>query len=1107
MRIHPATILFVTIAAMSPAAAAQDCLRLAGGWHRGPTSTAAVEGEIAVMGEGAYLQVVDVANPRSPKVRGEVLLPDVPRDVVLSGGYAFVTTGVAGLVVVDVQDPMRPRVVSTKMVSHELDRISLDGDLLVASEPGWSDWVDATFASGRIHVFDVGTPSQPNVLANYGLASRGGKASIAQDIALFGTQLLVAERSSWFGDTTLRVVDLSSPRNPIEVTLAGVPAEAVAAAGGFGFAVGWSFDQQEHLLSVIDLKNPANPVVAGETATSFSFQSMAAAGDYLYATNQATTDVVVFDVSAASRPREVATVGLGLPADDPSATPSDIDAAGALGVVAVGPEGLRVLDLTRRSRPTIAGSLAASRPTSHIEVEGDVGFLAHGSHRQQWTFVGGPISIVDLSNPGKPTPVARIDLQAIDIAVGGKHLYVVARDTAHQYDLYVFDVNDPKSPTEVAVVRAPPETRGWEAAAYGEGYVYVVGGGALSIYDVSEPSSPQLAGSAAAGSGGPVEMETMNGRLYVLKSTGLSIADVSNPANVNWVASNFPGWGPSDLAVTDTLIFVTDRSDRQIRVQSAADGALIFKTPTSGAPYGVVVNGSTVLVAEEGIGVRSFVETNPRIPSATSLAPGRGYDLEVVDGTAFVASGRAGLSVLETGCGAPSTNVFLPVAVSADGIGGTRWTTDLEVANTSDRPTSAWFRLLPRFYDNNFAPNGEEQSFAPGQVRRYHNIWGQALGDGAGAIMIQTSEPGSLVAGSRTYNTAASGTFGQGIPMVTAGQMFGAGKRARLVQLSQTADFRTNLGFLNLGAEDLVLQVDFYSADGSFLGGELVGLAPLGNAQLTEAFRLVTPNPVADAWVEVTTDDEDGQFYAYASVVDNRTGDPTTILPRPAGGLLVPAAASATGIGGSQWTTDLELNNLSQEMIAYRFRLLPRGKDNRDARLSERFNLAPGLGARYRDIWGELAGDGAGAIEVVTESPEDLLVMSRTYNTSADGTFGQGIPGITADELFESGEVAKIFQLIEDADFRSNLGFVNATEETIQIEVSFFDGDEALGVDWLKLKPLSNSQWSEAFSRVTSMDVSLGSVKVRATTPGARFYVYGSVIDNRTGDPTTVLSR
>ena len=53
------------------------------------------------------------------------------------------------------------------------------------------------------------------------------------------------------------------------------------------------------------------------------------------------------------------------------------------------------------------------------------------------------------------------------------------------------------------------------------------------------------------------------------------------------------------------------------------------------------------------------------------------------------------------------------------------------------------------------------------------------------------------------------------------------------------------------------------------------------------------------------------------------------------------------------------------------------------------------------------------------------------------------------------------------------------------------------------LDPWSNTQLNNVFSDVAPVDG--GYIDVWTQTPGAAFAAYGSVVDNDTGDPTTVL--
>ena len=52
----------------------------------------------------------------------------------------------------------------------------------------------------------------------------------------------------------------------------------------------------------------------------------------------------------------------------------------------------------------------------------------------------------------------------------------------------------------------------------------------------------------------------------------------------------------------------------------------------------------------------------------------------------------------------------------------------------------------------------------------------------------------------------------------------------------------------------------------------------------------------------------------------------------------------------------------------------------------------------------------------------DLLVESRTFNQTDDGTFGQSIPGVPASDLVQAGTRVRVLFLTENEAYRSNLG-------------------------------------------------------------------------------------
>jgi len=146
---------------------------------------------------------------------------------------------------------------------------------------------------------------------------------------------------------------------------------------------------------------------------------------------------------------------------------------------------------------------------------------------------------------------------------------------------------------------------------------------------------------------------------------------------------------------------------------------------------------------------------------------------------------------------------------------------------------------------------------------------------------------------------------------------------------------------------------------------------------------------------------------------------------------------------------------------------------------------------------------GALAVEA---SGIELLAMSRTYNTlsaKAAGTFGQELPGIPADQMIPTGVKKRIIFMSENDDVRANVGCVNAVGTEVAVAIEVYDSDGVkLETKYMMLPPYSNRQINGIFQDYEPVN---GYVDVRTYTPGAWIYCYGSVLDNVTSDPTTVL--
>jgi len=479
--------------------------------------------------------------------------------------------------------------------------------------------------------------------------------------------------------------------------------------------------------------------------------------------------------------------------------------------------------------------------------------------------------------------------------------------------------------------------------------------------------------------------------------------------------------------------------------------------------------------------------------------------------------------------------LFVNASAHVAGAQGTNWRSDLEIHNLSDELAVFRIDLLEHGADNS-APQSTELSVAAGQSLRLGDVLDVEFSTDGIAAMVLVPSSGRIIVTSRTYNLLgasnafglpAGATFGQYIPALPVDEVIRHGEQGRLIQLSHSTatdgGARANLGLVNVTGIELRVKAEFFTADGTRLGAVTRTLMPYEYEQVNRVFERVTGGDVDDGYAVLTTSTTGGAFFAYASVVDNLTGDPVAIsaarLPEetPAGTgdpIYVVAAAHSTGAGGTNWRTDLQVHCWGDEAADYTIERLRHGADNSNPR-SESFTLEPGRSMRFGDVLETVfSSTGASALRVTPTSGR-ILVTSRTYNLldkgndlglPAGATFGQYIPGVTAEKAIARGEHGRLIQLShstnENSGFRTNLVLVNATGMGIDVEIDLYRaGGAHLGTIDQPLQPYEYRQLNRLFASVTGGDVADGYAVVRTTTEGGAFFALASVVDNLTGDP------
>ena len=456
----------------------------------------------------------------------------------------------------------------------------------------------------------------------------------------------------------------------------------------------------------------------------------------------------------------------------------------------------------------------------------------------------------------------------------------------------------------------------------------------------------------------------------------------------------------------------------------------------------------------------------------------------------------------------PGDHVYVVAAAAhAPGLAGTSWVTDMVLHNpgATDAHTYLWFMKASQ---DNTAAEGVGIPVAAGTSVAVDDLVSTLFGeeDAVGAVLVGSDRP--LRVTSRTYNDAAAGTFGQFIPGRELGKAVSAGDSAWLVELTRSPDFRTNLGVANPTAASVEVHVSLRRADGSEVDTSDLTVPPFGSLQRTDIFG----TDVDDAVAVVSSATPGAAYFPYASVVDNRTGDPIMVQPiQPDDLQVIAAAAHVGGLENTEWRTDLEVcNPLAAAVGHLQIRMLgQRAEQQRPAvgaRDSRRRHLQP---PRRRPPDPRLLHQGTAALEGRLRrgrghrlQPHLQHHRRRDLRTARarhpDRRRHCGRP--------RSATVTQLTQDVDDAaGFRTNLGFVNRSPVAITVDVALHSASGAdLGDLAVQLLPFEHRQLNRVFRRVTSAPVADGHVTVSTSTAGGSFVAYASVVDNTSGDPVYI---
>jgi uncharacterized repeat protein (TIGR01451 family) len=479
----------------------------------------------------------------------------------------------------------------------------------------------------------------------------------------------------------------------------------------------------------------------------------------------------------------------------------------------------------------------------------------------------------------------------------------------------------------------------------------------------------------------------------------------------------------------------------------------------------------------------------------------------------------------------PPDALIIPAVAHADGI-NSKFQSDVRVTNSSAQPMKYQITFMPT--GDTGISQGKQTTLDvdPGRTVALDDVLESWFGsNGAtGTLEIRpltattntsttTALPNGLAniltfAASRTFNTTSNGTFGQYIPAIPFAAFVGRGSDPTkstilsLQQIAQSSAFRTNLGLVEGSGDPASVLITVFGDNGQKLTEFTQDLKGGQHLQLNSI--LATKNvQVSDGRIEVKVVSPAGKVTAYASVLDNLTNDPLLVSPvsvnqTAAARYVLPGVADLSN-GIANWQTDVRLFNPSTNIVKATLTFY---SQNGGTPLSKDVSLAPGqvqtFDAALHQFFG-ISNDG-GALHISTTALTPLVATARTYNQTANGTYGQFIPAVTANDAAALGtRPLQLLQIEESDRYRTNVGFAEVTGKAAKIEITAVPSDSKVAASTqVDLAANQFVQYTQLLKSMGLTNMYNARVTVKVIGGQGRVTAYASVIDMLTNDPTFV---
>ena len=282
--------MFVVMGTQPLLKADSSGIELVGQWDEIAASKVLIEGNIAYIGSGNRLIVLDIANKAKPKKLGEISVALNVTSIDVSGNYVYITNGdfyidwalSSGLHVIDKATPGSPKEVGFYNTEYPAQSVVVSGKYAYVGS-GYI-WDFAAGSSGGFDILDISNPTSPQLKGNLKTSNIITDVYVSGKYAYYAYHFQSSRPWNWGG---MGIIDISLPGSPRAVGDRGTFACSSGAARSVQVSKGYVYvadycAYKGGSLQIFDVSNPGTPQLGLVYETPGTAEDVFISGNYAY---------------------------------------------------------------------------------------------------------------------------------------------------------------------------------------------------------------------------------------------------------------------------------------------------------------------------------------------------------------------------------------------------------------------------------------------------------------------------------------------------------------------------------------------------------------------------------------------------------------------------------------------------------------------------------------------------------------------------------------------------------------------------------------------------------------------------------------------------------